>query len=105
MWLLKDGRCFTKPDAFLRVLVCEGECICTQEAVLDENVTRVVEKWVLDGVEFFTSYDKVKEKSERMGPNGLAVVTEERLTDRRVLMSVDLFERSYTPKEKWRVVG
>jgi len=105
MWLLNDGRHFTGPDAFLRVLVCEGECICTQEAVLDENVTRVVEKWVLDDVEFFTSYDKVKEKGERMGPNGLTIVDEERLTDRRVLMSVDLFERSYTPKEKWRVVG
>jgi hypothetical protein len=105
MWLLKDGRCFTRPDAFLRVLVGEGECIGTQEAVLDENVTRVVEKWVLDDVEFFTSYDKVKEKSERMGPDGLTVVDEERLTDRRVLMSVDLFEKSYVPKERWVEIG
>ena len=88
MWLLKDGRCFTRPDAFLRVLVGEGECIGTQEAVLDEDTVRVIEKWVLDGVEFFTSYDKTDDGS----------------TDRRVLMSVDLDMQGCIPKERWVVV-
>lgn len=105
MWLLRDGRIYSNPDEFIKVLIDEGTVTQNITIELDSMHERCVETWDLLGDTFFTAFDVEFHVEEKATTKGIIMERHGEFGERYVIRHGEHNIRGCTPKEQWVVLN